>query len=1003
MKRVLCFLCVLALAFPCMPVRTTSAATALTEKDIIGIMPEGYVGTLTMEGVNTVEDTFASENAFPTQGIALLPDGDLAVCDTGYGRVHILSADLQPKTVVGSLGSGRGQLQYPADVAADASGALYVADFFNNKVVKYTVDGSVLLEFGSEGTGAGQFEGAAGIAVTDDGTIWVADQLNNRIEQFSAAGKYLTAITGIKHPSGMTSRGMTAYVAAEGGSVYAITGTRTTRLFTASGEDESLITSAADLAVDAAGNIYIADRGTGTTPFPAIKVFSPSGTYQRSYGQYPSDLQDVQDEELLSPGGVAVAGSGTVYVMNSGYFRDATNPFGCGFHAKLVRYAATGGVTAVQEFAVDAPGRLNNPQSIAVDDRGQLWVGCSAPAVSEDGGAIQWNRGELQVLDGNGNCVRTLTEVAGRPLQVVESLAAGGNGLIYVGAEDADGSFIAIFDDQGMCRRTITSDAIDTPGGIAPAADGTVWVGNQGNNTVVHLTATGQLLKQFTTDGMPGGLRLLKNGDLLVCVWGDLQQVVDYTPAGIARQTYGTSGGGRGTGQMYYPYDAVQLPDGLILVSDAENGRFTAFQPDGSLAWTTQRSWYVPAKMAWSSRGTLYVADPLHNVIREFSYGSSAEASYIARFDTPAQTAVPGTDVSFRLMVHNTRSQAGTFSLQATGTAGWTVTVTPASVSLAAGQTSSVAVTVAVPAGLAAGVTGMATVTVESAGTTLTTVRAQATTLQALPAVVGGTSAEVADTPGMTVTIPVMVRGAEALYGAGCTVNYDAGVLQLTAVTAGTLFGPDALLLENHATSGKIQLGVSLTGEAAGVSGDGSLAVLTFRLLAARLTELDVNALALYGAAGGTTLPGKAYAIPVTVTSPQETQGTTILLRIGSATITVNGTVSALDVAPMIFQNRTFVPARAIVEALGGSVDWNAASRTVTVKLGTRTIVMVAGKGTATLNGATVPIDASDAKVTPQIVNGRLLLPVRFVATALGAQVAWDNATSTVTITQPAP
>jgi len=92
---------------------------------------------------------------------------------------------------------GRGQLQYPADVAVDSTGNLYVADFFGNKVVKYSADGSVLIEFGSEGKGAGQFEGPAGIAVLPDGSIWVADQLNNRLQQFTTAGTWVATVTGI--------------------------------------------------------------------------------------------------------------------------------------------------------------------------------------------------------------------------------------------------------------------------------------------------------------------------------------------------------------------------------------------------------------------------------------------------------------------------------------------------------------------------------------------------------------------------------------------------------------------------------------------------------------------------------------------------------------------------------------------------------------------------------------------------------------------------------------
>ena len=80
-------------------------------------------------------------------------------------------------------------------------------------------------------------------------------------------------------------------------------------------------------------------------------------------------------------------------------------------------------------------------------------------------------------------------------------------------------------------------------------------------------------------------------------MWGEsseVQQVVRYNSSGVVIRTFGTAGGGRGAGQMYYPHDAMLMPDGLILVSDGENGRFVAFRQDGSVAWTT-RQVVVPA------------------------------------------------------------------------------------------------------------------------------------------------------------------------------------------------------------------------------------------------------------------------------------------------------------------------------------------------------------------------------------------------------------------------
>jgi len=93
---------------PCLPRQIWSQSDTgscwLDRGDTIGVMPSDYVGTLTIESVNTVEKDYASAHAFPSQGVAVLPNGDVVVCDTGYGRVHILSENLVHKRIVGSLG-----------------------------------------------------------------------------------------------------------------------------------------------------------------------------------------------------------------------------------------------------------------------------------------------------------------------------------------------------------------------------------------------------------------------------------------------------------------------------------------------------------------------------------------------------------------------------------------------------------------------------------------------------------------------------------------------------------------------------------------------------------------------------------------------------------------------------------------------------------------------------------------------------------------------------------
>ena len=53
------------------------------------------------------------------------------------------------------------------------------------------------------------------------------------------------------------------------------------------------------------------------------------------------------------------------------------------------------------------------------------------------------------------------------------------------------------------------------------------------------------------------------------------------------------------------------------------------------------------------------------------------------------------------------------------------------------------------------------------------------------------------------------------------------------------------------------------------------------------------------------------------------------------------------------------------------------------------------------MNGVDTPIDATNPKVVPEIINGRIMLPLRFVAENLGAKVDWEPSIQTITITYP--
>jgi|GEM_PF-6684170 len=137
----------------------------------------------------------------------------------------------------------------------------------------------------------------------------------------------------------------------------------------------------------------------------------------------------------------------------------------------------------------------------------------------------------------------------------------------------------------------------------------------------------------------------------------------------------------------------------------------------------------------------------------------------------------------------------------------------------------------------------------------------------------------------------------------------------------------------------------------------------------------------------------------IEVTFEKEVTQTVIVLKIGSSSFTVNGETRYLDSPPVIKNNRTLLPIRPIVEALGGTISWDGTERKVTVSLGSTTIELWIGKNTARVNGTNTPIDSTNSKVVPEIINGRTMLPLRFVTENLGCQLQWDPNTKTITIT----
>lgn len=109
--------------------------------------------------------------------------------------------------------------------------------------------------------------------------------------------------------------------------------------------------------------------------------------------------------------------------------------------------------------------------------------------------------------------------------------------------------------------------------------------------------------------------------------------------------------------------------------------------------------------------------------------------------------------------------------------------------------------------------------------------------------------------------------------------------------------------------------------------------------------------------------------------------------------ININGKHQTNDQQPIIQNGRVLLPMRGIFESLGAEVRWNANTRTVTGIRDQRNVQLTIGNQTAYLNGQRVQLD-----VPSQIVNGRTLVPLRFIGESMGMNVEWDEQARTVYI-----
>jgi len=215
-------------------------------------------------------------------GIAVSPTGAVYVADTFNDRIQQFDSGGHFVRTWGSAGTGTNNFESPFSITTDASGYVYVSDTGNHRIRKFDPEGGSQGGWGSHGTADGLFSNPWGIA-SWDGNVYVADQVNHRVQVFDSTGGFLgkwgsegTGDGQFKWPSGVA--------ADAAGNIYVIDqGNNRIEKFDSDGlfltqwgsegSGPGQFAGPYDLATDAFGNIFVADRENNR-----VQKFSPPST-----------------------------------------------------------------------------------------------------------------------------------------------------------------------------------------------------------------------------------------------------------------------------------------------------------------------------------------------------------------------------------------------------------------------------------------------------------------------------------------------------------------------------------------------------------------------------------------------------------------------------------------------------------------------------------------------------------------------------------------------------
>jgi sugar lactone lactonase YvrE len=572
-----------------------------------------FVGT---PDLGTHLDGVGSEARFRgNSGVAVGADGFVYVADYGNHVIRAISPGGVVSTFAGEPGdggyvdgpAGTARLVYPMGLTVDGAGNLYVTEEVLHTIRKITPAGEISTVAGLPGlTGGATSSYPVGLAVDGSGNIYTADYWNCVIHKVSPTGTVSTFagqpdVWGHEDGPGDTAKfAFPLDVAVDSvGNVYVTdSGSHTIRRITPAGVVSTLagepgvagdidgIGAAArfngpsGIAVDAAGNVYVGDRGNHI-----IRRVTPAGVVTTLAGEAGSwgHVDGVGSAaRFLGPRSIAVTNSGNLVVSESNNIRTVTAA------GEVATLAGPGSVFSELDYpghiAVDSSGYAYVANSgrhtiLRVTPTGEVSVfaGSSYEAGSANGTGTdaRFNGPGGITMDSSGYLY-----VADTGNDVIRRISPSGEVTYYAGLAGSPGSADAM---GGNAR-------FSGPNGLAVDSSGNVYVADTGNHTIRKIAPDHTVTTLAGTAGMPGGadgtgsaarfhfprgLAFDSLGNLYVADTGNFT-IRRITPAGVVTTIAGAAGqlghqdGDGANARFLWNFDiAVDADDNVLVATDS--------------------------------------------------------------------------------------------------------------------------------------------------------------------------------------------------------------------------------------------------------------------------------------------------------------------------------------------------------------------------------------------------------------------------------------------------